>query len=763
MPHQVTQAGAGLALLGDELLDVLHLFPITDRLMRTGLGQADLAIVRVDVQDADRQLGTHSVGALPVSITVGQLGDVNQTLDTIFELNEHAKVSDVNNGAFQDLSKEVASLSGEPRVLGQLLDPQGEALAVAIDVEHACLHLIALLEAIRGVTQALAPGQVTDVNQAVDAILDTDKDAEVGDVADLALDDDAYGVTILDAVPRVLFELTHAQGNPLVLHIDTQNLSFDHVGNRHELGGVLDALVPSHLGDVNQTLDTVLEFDECTVVGDGNDLSADDGSDGVLVVHLVPWIWTHLLVAQGDALAVAVELEDLDLDGLANFEHLGGVIDAAVAHVGDVQQSIDSAQVHEGAVVGDVLDDTVHDGANTQATDGIHALGLALFLKQHPARQHDVAAALVELDDAEVEGFADQLVEVLDWTQVHLATRQECLDADVDGQTTLDASNHDTVDGLVGLDRLGDLVPGLHQVGLFLGELELSVFLGHVAQEYIDFVANGDGRDAVLVLELMERDAAFGLVAHVHGHPVAFKCDHVALDDRLLLDVGGLKVIVKVRLEVIAGKVSEVGVEINCGHLVPALMCRDWPKEGVEVGYLVHRRQRSTRPPGVMDTGAGKNSLARGARPYRPGIAPSTVDCAPLTGQSDDVPCHGLWRQRSGIQVNRVRGLFERSRGTTGILVVPSSQLLLNLRDRLLNAPANQFRVSALRTHHQFGVHEHLERRVWQHHGPNVPTIQNHPFPLRQATLYSEQRSTHHRLDRHARGPLTDDLRSNGL
>ena len=57
-----------------------------------------------------------------------------------------------------------------------------------------------------------------------------------------------------------------------------------------------------------------------------------------------------------DALALPVDVEDLDLDLLADLHHLGRVRHAAVRHVGDVEQAVDAAQVDERAEVGDVLD-----------------------------------------------------------------------------------------------------------------------------------------------------------------------------------------------------------------------------------------------------------------------------------------------------------------------------------------------------------------------------------------------------------------------
>ena len=52
----------------------------------------------------------------------------------------------------------------------------------------------------------------------------------------------------------------------------------------------------------------------------------------------------------------AIVLENLDGHLVAHVEHLGGVVHAAPAHVGDMQQPVDATEVDERTVLGDVLD-----------------------------------------------------------------------------------------------------------------------------------------------------------------------------------------------------------------------------------------------------------------------------------------------------------------------------------------------------------------------------------------------------------------------
>ncbi len=96
-----------------------------------------------------------------------------------------------------------------------------------------------------------------------------------------------------------------------------------------------------------------------------------------------------------------VDLDDLDLHLLSDVEHLGRMIDPSPRYVGDMEQTVDPAQVHEGAVVGDVLDHPVdHLPLFEVLHEFLTLLGAGLF--QHgAARNHDIAAAPVHLQNLE--------------------------------------------------------------------------------------------------------------------------------------------------------------------------------------------------------------------------------------------------------------------------------------------------------------------------------------------------------------------------
>src|SRR5208337_4975606 len=114
-------------------------------------------------------------------------------------------------------------------------------------------------------------------------------------------------------------------------------------------------LCPGHLGDMNEPLDAFLDFNECAVIGQADNLAPHLGLNRVLLLGLGPRIIHKLLESKGHSLAVTVETEDLHLYLVADLKHFRRMSHPAPTHVGNVQQPVDPAKVHENTVIGDIL------------------------------------------------------------------------------------------------------------------------------------------------------------------------------------------------------------------------------------------------------------------------------------------------------------------------------------------------------------------------------------------------------------------------
>ena len=148
-------------------------------------------------------------------------------------------------------------------------------------------------------------------------------------------------------------------------------------------------------------------------------------ADREALAHGVPRIGHDLLHAERHALALGIVLEDDDLHLVADVHDLGRMPDAAPRHVGDVQQAVDAAEVDEGAVVGDVLDRALEDDALLEHLERLVLERRPLALEHGAARDHDVAARAVELEDREAAALADVAIEVARGPDVGVRAGQE--------------------------------------------------------------------------------------------------------------------------------------------------------------------------------------------------------------------------------------------------------------------------------------------------------------------------------------------------
>ncbi len=93
----------------------------------------------------------------------------------------------------------------------------------------------------------LGPGEVGDMNQTVDTFINTNEDAEIGDVLDLAFDDCADREFLANDFPWVRLDLLEPQGDAAIRDIESQHDGFNFVTDCQQFVGVLDALGPAHL------------------------------------------------------------------------------------------------------------------------------------------------------------------------------------------------------------------------------------------------------------------------------------------------------------------------------------------------------------------------------------------------------------------------------------------------------------------------------------------------------------------------------------
>src|SRR6185437_16182662 len=418
-------------------------------------------LVELDHPRIDLLADGKAFGALVVAVT-GKLGTLDEGREVgADDLDVDAGILHLQDFAGHDRTLlDIARFC--KRIAFELLDAKRDALLLDIDIEDDSLDAIALLVIIDDLLARKLPVEVGQVDHAVDVALETKEQAEFGLVLDLAFDRRTDRELLDEDFPGIAHGLLEAERDAALDRIDFENLHFDFLRGRNDLAGVHVLLGPRHFRDVDQALDARLQFDERAVVGDVGDAAGEARVQRVLRLDALPRIVQQLLHAERNAVGLVVDLDDLDLHGLADGEHLGRVVDPAPGDIGDVEQAVDAAEINERTVVGDVLDHAVDHLTLFEVLHQLLTLFSAGLLQNRAARHHDVAAATVHLQDLERLRIVHQRRDVADRTDIDLRARQEGHSAvEIDGEAALDLVEDDAVDLFVILERLLELAPAL--------------------------------------------------------------------------------------------------------------------------------------------------------------------------------------------------------------------------------------------------------------------------------------------------------------
>src|SRR5262245_35843146 len=404
------------------------------------------------------------------------------------------------------------------------------------------------------------------MHHAVDPAIESDKQAELGDVADLAFDGRSRRVIGGKGDPRILLGLLQPERNPALVRIDLEHLDLDLLARGDDLAGVDVLLGPAHLRHMDQPLDAGLELDEGAVVGDVGDRALEAGARRVFGGDALPRIGFELFDAEADALGFRIDADDLHLHRVADIHDLARMIDAPPRHVGDVKQPVDAAKIDEGAVIGDVLDHAVDDLALFETGNDLAALlGTGLF-EHGTARNDDIAAPSVHLEDLAGLRHVHQRADIADRADVHLASRQEGHGAvEIDGEPALDAVEDHTLNALARLVFLFEPGPALLAARLFARQHRFAGRVLDPLEINVDFVADGKIGRAARDAKLLEGDAAFGLQPDIDDSDVFFDSDDSALDHAAFLERGTGERLFKKGREFVAARVAHT--RLRLGHV----------------------------------------------------------------------------------------------------------------------------------------------------------------------------------------------------
>src|SRR6266699_1789470 len=165
---------------------------------------------------------------------------------------------------------------------------------------------------------AFRPAQIANVHQSVNSLFNFNERAKVCEIAHAPFNRGAHGILLDKAVPRIGCKLPHPERNPPLAWIDAQHHAFDLITYIDQLRRMFGALRPGHFADMDEAFDSLLKLDECSVISHADDAPVHMRADRIAMLGIQPWVRRELLESQRDSLLVAIKLEYLHLNLIAD-------------------------------------------------------------------------------------------------------------------------------------------------------------------------------------------------------------------------------------------------------------------------------------------------------------------------------------------------------------------------------------------------------------------------------------------------------------
>src|SRR6201992_2975954 len=202
-----------------------------------------------------------------------EIGQMDHAVDVALETEEQTELGLVLDLALDGRTDRELLDEHFPGIAHGLLETERNPALDGIDFQHLHFDFLRGRNDLAGMHVLLGPRHFRDVDQAFDARLQFDERAVVGDVGDAAGEARIERILRLDALPRIIQQLLHAERNTVGLGVDLDGLDLHRLADGQHPGRVVDA-APGDIGDVEQAVDAA-EINERTVIGDVLDHAVD--------------------------------------------------------------------------------------------------------------------------------------------------------------------------------------------------------------------------------------------------------------------------------------------------------------------------------------------------------------------------------------------------------------------------------------------------------------------------------------------------------
>ena len=138
---------------------------------------------------------------------------------------------------------------GSPRIRSALFDAEADTTLFGIDFQNFNFNFLRSGNDFARMYVFAGPAHFGNMDKAFNAVFQFNECAVIGDIGNFSFVDFANFVFVSNCLPRVIFQLFHAEADALGVFVEFDNLYFNRLTQRQNFCRVVDSL-PGNIGNV---------------------------------------------------------------------------------------------------------------------------------------------------------------------------------------------------------------------------------------------------------------------------------------------------------------------------------------------------------------------------------------------------------------------------------------------------------------------------------------------------------------------------------
>ena len=284
--------------------------------------EAETTVFLVDFEhlNFDRSTNLSELAGVLHLLSPREVRDVDETINTFFELYEHTEVSEVAHLSSVLRTNGVLHFDILPRIFLELLDAERHLAFSAVECEDHSFDFVTYLEEVLCRTEVLAPRHFRNVDETFNARCDFYECTVVSHHYYAALNLVAHLEVRIECIPGVRSELLDTKSDALLFFVEVEDNHVELLVVLNHFARIAHA-TPREVSDVYETVNAT-EVDEYTVVGDVlngtfEHLTLFELADDFLLLSF-EFSFDERLVANHYVLVFLVDLDNLEFHSLTN-------------------------------------------------------------------------------------------------------------------------------------------------------------------------------------------------------------------------------------------------------------------------------------------------------------------------------------------------------------------------------------------------------------------------------------------------------------